>query len=209
MKNAFLFSALAVAALAMTGCDKGGDEMPRLAFTKEFVVENKTDREITVSFDPESYKGTGSNGHGYTGYTEWWNGFAVSSSYDYNPYGYYNGSEDEIVTLKIAPGESTMVFFEGWVEATGHRGNLLDFIEPGKSMPYGDDTGTANYVYPYAMTVGGEAVASAIWMREQWSYLLTTNHSGSVYTLSVTDELLARLAAPTPGSGQPSPTPQQ
>ncbi len=53
MKKVFLFAALAVVAIALSGCNK--TESPRDPYTWIFTVVNDTDSEIVVSYDSYSY----------------------------------------------------------------------------------------------------------------------------------------------------------
>jgi hypothetical protein len=176
MKKAFLFSALAAVTVTLAGC--GSDEPTVFSLTKEFIVENKTDREIAVSFTPRDFYGPylSANGAYYGGY-----GYA------------YNSEEEDIVTIKIAPGKSELVHLDAWPDAPEHKGNLADLIAPEDSVPYGDDVDVKDYKYPYSMTVGGESIPEVIWLRKQWSYQLNSLETTATYTLTVTDELLSKL----------------
>ena len=180
MKKAFLLSALAVvAALAFTSCNKETPDNPY--YPRKFAVKNDTDKTITVTGDPES-------------------GWLV-----------YN-------TVTIAPGERRLVaedYISGGMmygEANYGYGSydgsgddsydlddyyMKDDLKPDFCIPYGEDSGLD-------MTVGETAAPVAIWQRKYWDFL--PDYEQVIYTLTVTDELLASL---TPAQPDPSHVPQQ
>ncbi len=178
MKKVFFLSVLAaVAALTFTSCNK---ETHETYHPRKFAVKNATDKTITVTGDPD---------------TGW---------FVYTP-------------VTISPGQSRLVaedYLSGGMYGEGNYGygnygsddddgyDLSDFymkdnMKPDFHIPYGgDDSGLD-------MSIGETKVPAAIWTRKYWDFL--PDWDQMIYTLTVTDELLASLTPAQPVDPAPAP----
>ncbi len=166
-------AALAVFALAGLTLTSCKEERCETAYNFIYIVKNATDREIVVS--------------------PW-----------------YDDSEEGLLSVTLSPGNTRRVYNNVFSVACD-RTPLEDGYEDDDLLPslggwgynyggygggYGDDE--------FSMTVGGEEVPEEIWMRENWTFESDhfPQYGNMIYTLTVTDELLARIMGVFPNSGR-------
>ncbi|MDR2890484.1 MAG: hypothetical protein LBV18_02625 [Alistipes sp.] len=94
--------------------------------------------------------------------------------------------------IAIMSSETGTIYESLETGACDSKNLMLDLFEEGQVIRVSPE----NYLldsHPYSMTINGEAVPDAIWLRKHWSF--TPGYYSWTYTLTVTDELLAELAA--------------
>ena len=167
MKKVFLFAALAVAAIALTGCNKT-DPPAADPYTWTYTVVNDTDSEIVVSYNPDYY--------GYYGY-----GLTEVETFDIAPgeskivIGYTMfGDYSKPVEVSDIYAEDDVIPFQGTksAEITKHM-----WEEELKTK----------------VMVGDREISHEVWLREYWSFEEKENYTYN-YTLRVNDELVEELA---------------
>lgn len=179
MKKVFMFSVpVAIALLSLlSGCNKHVCEAP---YEWNFIVENKTDKEIVVSYHPEY-----SEGYYY--------------NYGYGGYGEYS---DEDISIVIAPTESKAVIELQTFGGCNNKVALEDAFEAEEILPFGMTHMSDDFwdILGTKVTVDGKEIPRSVWLRKHWTF--AGEPYARNYTLTVTDELLAKLAAEQPATEQ-------
>ncbi len=185
MKKTFLFSALSAIVITLSGCSAHNECYND--YEDKFIVKNETDKTIVVKGD---LIGFGYYGYGYYG-------------------GYGDGYEDAVT---IAPGKSEVICSNEFPDLCDNLALRRDGMNDNCVIPFGIpesvyDEGYAFYE-KFKMNVDEEPVSEAIWQRRYWSF--EGDYTDISYTLTVTDELLAKLTPVQPEQPvNPSPATEQ